>query len=225
MAERFWAYELVDVEFCAYRFVEFRLETVPVDAVSVPTFAVVDETYCTERLVPVAFWKLSPVNQPIQRSAAEPRERMPSADGRNEPVEVPPANWSALVVVFPVFVTVCRFGVVPEGQFVPFERHGATPLMRICVVETEPMAANVTARFVDVTLFRFALVALTVVPEAVPKPKSVAYRLPDVAETNVAKFAPRFEAYRFVLVVFVPVALVQTMFVKLAEAAVKGPDV
>jgi hypothetical protein len=41
-------------------------------------------------------------------------------------VDVPPANWIALVVVLPTFVTCWRFGVVDvAGQLVPFARHTA----------------------------------------------------------------------------------------------------
>jgi hypothetical protein len=54
------------------------------------------------------------------------------------PVDVPPANWMVFVVVFPAFVTVWRFGVVPVGQLLPFERQTATPFTKTCVADTLP---------------------------------------------------------------------------------------
>ena len=159
-----------------------------------------------------------------------------SRDGRKLPVEVPPANWIALVVVLPAFVTVWRLAAVPDGQLVPFERQGAKPLIRSEVAEAEPREEKDSAIDVNVALepvrfvmepvpavrfaaYSFVVVALTVVrfvPLAVPKPRIVEYKLPEVAEVNVARLAFKFEANKLVLVVFVPVALTHVMFWKFA---------
>jgi hypothetical protein len=109
-------------------------------------------TYWTERFVPVAFWKLRPVNQPIQRSAAEPRDRALSTDGRKEPVEVPPANWIALVVDAPRFVTDWN---VSDSRPVT-----CTPFTKSAVVETvfapnQEVVAFCAKRFAE---FRFETV-------------------------------------------------------------------
>jgi len=52
------------------------------------------------------------------------------------PVDVPPANWMAFVVVLPAFVTVWRLDVVPLGQLVPFARHTAMPFTNMAELET-----------------------------------------------------------------------------------------
>lgn len=75
----------------------------------------------------VTFVEVTSAKFPFQRKAGEPRARVASRDGRKFPVEVPPANWSALVVVFPAFVTVWRSAAVDDGQFVPFCRHTFDP--------------------------------------------------------------------------------------------------
>lgn len=71
-------------------------------------------------------------------------------------VEVPPANWIAFVVVEPAFVTVCKFGVVPVGQLVPFARHTAMPPTKMAE---------------EVTVLAESVEALSVVPVALPKLK------------------------------------------------------
>jgi hypothetical protein len=66
-------------------------------------------------------------------------------------VEVPPANWIAFVVVLPLFVTVCRFAEVLEGQFVPFVRHTVCPVTK----RVEPDAELKFKNPVDVTFAKF----------------------------------------------------------------------
>jgi hypothetical protein len=65
-------------------------------------------------------------------------ETVRSLETTKFPVDVPPLNWMAFVVVLPAFVTVWRFGVVPLGQFVPFARQTATPFTRTWVADTLP---------------------------------------------------------------------------------------
>jgi hypothetical protein len=48
-------------------------------------------------------------------------------DTVKDAVDVPPPKTMAFVVVLPAFVTVWRFGVVPEGQFVPLARQTKEP--------------------------------------------------------------------------------------------------
>jgi len=79
------------------------------------------ERFVTDKLVSVAFVAskfvivpfvattavaVTEAKLPFHRNAAEPSESVASTDGKKSPVEVPPANWSARVVVFPAFVTV-----------------------------------------------------------------------------------------------------------------------
>ena len=95
-------------------------------------------------------------------------------------VEVPPANWMAFVVVFPAFVTVCRFGVVPVGQFVPFARHTLNPFTStapafkvvpdaVAKPSQEVEVPFVNERFVNVPLVPNKLVVVTLVPVAMVK--------------------------------------------------------
>jgi hypothetical protein len=72
-----------------------------------------------EAFVPVRFVKM-----PFE---ANRFEEVTEPMNTKSPVEVPPANWMAFVVVLPAFVTVWRFGVVPLGQLVPFERQMLWP--------------------------------------------------------------------------------------------------
>jgi hypothetical protein len=104
-------------------------------------------------------------------------------------VEVPPANWMSLVVEFPVFVTVWKFGVVPEGQFVPSWRH-----------TDEPFTAMAEA--------------LSVVPEAVAKP-SHDVEVPFVKDELVAKEFVVVTAVKVALVKIADAGVVRPMVVLL----------
>jgi hypothetical protein len=109
------------------------------------------------------------------------------------PVEVPPPNWIAFVVVLPAFVTVWKFGLVLEGQLVPFAKQTAIPF---------------TSTAVDVTIEAERTPAFNVAPVAFPntsKPAATvfAFNIEPVAFVN-----PKFEAKIFVAVAFVPVASV-----------------
>ena len=64
------------------------------------------------------------------------------------PVEVPPANWMAFVVVFPAFVTVWRLGVVPVGQLVPLARHTSWPFTYMTLEDTSAAWRLVPVAFV-----------------------------------------------------------------------------
>jgi hypothetical protein len=114
-------------------FVETRFSIVPFEAVS----------KVTNKLAPVAFVKVV-----FWREDNPLAVKMPFTVAlvlkTKSAVDVPPANWIAFVVVFPAFVTVWRFGVVPVGQLVPFARHTAIPPTKIAeevTVEAESVAA------------------------------------------------------------------------------------
>jgi len=89
----------------------------------VPLVAVTSETNKEEpvALPKVAFWRL------VLPSTVRTPETVAEVLKTKSAVEVPPANCRAFVVVLPAFVTVWRFGVVPEGQLVPLARHTAIP--------------------------------------------------------------------------------------------------
>lgn len=100
--------------------VETKVSIVPLEAVS-------KETNKEEpvALANVAFWR-----EVLPSTVRTPLTVAEVLNVKSE-VEVPPANWRALVVVLPAFVTVWRFGVVPVGQLVPLAKHTATPPTKI----------------------------------------------------------------------------------------------
>jgi hypothetical protein len=49
----------------------------------------------------------------------------------DEDVIKPPSKYNSLVVVAPVLLTVCKLGVVPEGQFVPSDKHTVVLLINV----------------------------------------------------------------------------------------------
>jgi hypothetical protein len=102
----------------------------------------------------------------------------------------------AFVVVLPAFVTVCKFGVVPLGQFVPFNKHTGepftnTPLAFNSVPEAvlkpshEVEVPFVNDRFVIVPFVpnKFVVVTLVAVPFANVTLESVV--LPTTAKVPV----------------------------------------
>ena len=115
------------------------------------------------------------------------------------PVDVPPLNTIELVVVFPEFVTVWKFGDVPLGQFVPFARQTAVPLTAMDEALIEEPEAFVKPSHEDVTPVNIPLTAV---------------RLSDDNVGRFANVAWSVVANKFVLVVFVPVAFVHVKFVK-----------
>ena len=189
-------------------------------------------------LVPVAFVKVTPSSEelpPIVKAPVTLRSEVIA----NAPVDVPPANWMAFVVVFPAFVTVWKFGEVPDGQFVPLARQTFWPFTSklepdaVPKVKEEPnkvvAVAFVAVRLVDerVSIVPFDEVRFVTVP-------LVARKLAPVAETNESDVieplnalkvliepfvALKFVAKRFVDVVFVPVAFVHVRF-EIARGAV-----
>jgi hypothetical protein len=83
-------------------------------------------------------------------------------------VDVPPANWMALVVVLPAFVTVWRLGVVPVGQFVPLARHTIDPFTNKLVVDTVDAPSQVAVALVANKLVEEAKVAKLLVLVTLP---------------------------------------------------------
>ncbi len=106
----------------------------------VPLVAVRSETNKLEPVAfaKVAFWRL------VLPSTVRTPFTVAEVLNVKSAVEVPPANWMALVVVLPAFVTVWRFGVVPEGQLVPLARHTAIPPTKIAE-EVTVLAESVLA--------------------------------------------------------------------------------
>lgn len=178
--------------------------------------------------VPVAF-----VNVSVERVVPPVTESVPVIVRlsviANGPVDVPPANWIAFVVVFPAFVTVWKLAAVPDGQFVPLARQTCWPSTKSEAPEAEPnvrfdakrlVAVAFVARrvvivpfvafnvamvpFVEVRFVIVPLVARKVVPVAEVKESEVI--APFVTVPFVAN---KFVAKRLVDVVFVPVAFVQ----------------
>jgi hypothetical protein len=124
-------------------------------------------------LEPWAFVKVRPWREaePSTVSVEETETVLPNT---NAPVDVPPLNTKALVVVFPALVTVWRLETVPVGQFVPSAKHGSFPFTYSCDVEAMPETVTlVAATFVPV-----AFVKVAAWSDVVP----VAVRLPTVAE-------------------------------------------
>lgn len=138
-------------------------------------------------------------------------------------VEVPPANWMALVVVLPAFVTVWRLGVVPVGQLVPLARQTIDPFTNRLVVETVPdpsqeVVALVANKLVEEARVAKLLVVVTLLPRAFVKLRvaivpEVELKVVIVPLSDTKLSSTLNSAYRLVLVVFVPVAFVQVIFV------------
>ena len=122
----------------------------------------------------------------------------------------------AFVVVFPEFVTVWKFGDVPDGQLVPFAKQTFWPFTisdepdAVPNVNEEPKSevavAAVAVRLEDVRFVIVPLVAKKLAPVADTKESEVTDPFVDV------RFViPPLVAKRFVEVVFVPVAFVQVI--------------
>jgi len=116
-------------------------------------------------------------------------------------VEVPPANWMAFVVVLPALVTVCRFGVVPVGQFVPFARHTNEPFTYSAVELTSEACKLVPVAFVKLSVATVPDVDWSVV--IVP-----------LRDTRLS--ITLYWAYKLVEVVLVPVAFTHVISVRLS---------
>ena len=108
----------------------------------------------------------------------------------------------AFDVVFPVFVTVCKFGVVPDGQFVPSARQICFPFT--CVPAGSD-AIPVTAKFVEVVFVPVAFVQIKFV--------------------GLNELTIKFVNDAFVANKFVDVEFVDVVFVKIAPAGVVRPIV
>src|SRR3989344_2465620 len=129
-------------------------------------------------------------------------------------VTKPPKRVTVVVADAPRWVTEARVSAsVDDGQFVPFERQTVVP----------PTRRDVRARDVPVAFVKFRVVKVED-----PEAERVFKVVPWVTfkDVPVAPFQRRFEmlafeAYRFVEVVFVPVAFAQVMLVGLKEVTLK----
>lgn len=189
-------------------FVETKVSIVPLVAVRSDTNK--DEPVA---LVKVVFWRLV-----LPRTVRTP-ETVAEVLNVKSAVEVPPANWIAFVVVLPAFVTVWRFGVVPEGQLVPLAKHTAIPFTNIAV-EVTVVAESVLAYKEEPVAFSKLNVAIVpevevrVVIEPFTDVSVLMEAMLEISESPVALVKPKLEANRLVLVVFVPVAFTQVMLVR-----------